>query len=217
MMLMNTSREAGEVNPLLISNIVTGFVVVVLTGLSIWLFSQYTDYKNNSDTKVSQAVDAAKSAQQKTDEAAFIEREKTPYRTYAGPTDLGSVTFEYPKTWSAYNLRSTGELEAYLYPDIVPPVSTAQQFAVRIDVMDKAYDVVIKSYDALVKKGSLRSNPYTTNGFTGIRLDGTFSKDREGSVVIFKVRDKTLVLSSDSSTFKNDFNDIVLKNLKFNP
>ena len=36
MMLMNTSREAGEVNPLLISNIVTGFVVVVLTGLLIY-------------------------------------------------------------------------------------------------------------------------------------------------------------------------------------
>lgn len=214
---MHSSRDAGEVNPLLISNILTGVLVVILTGLTIWFYGQYSDYKNNSDAKVAKAVNAAKTEQQKADEARYIEREKAPYRTYTGPADLGSVSFQYPKTWSAYNLRAVGELEAYLNPDPVPPIANTQPFALRVEVVDKSYDVVVKTYDQLVKKGNLRSNPYTTNGFTGIRLDGTFSKDREGSAVVFKLRDKTLIVSSDSSTFKNDFNDIILKNLKFSP
>ncbi len=213
---MNTSpREAGEVNPLLISNIITGISVVVLTGACIWLFMQYTHYKNDTDAEVSKAVTAAKEAQVKKDEADFFEKEKTPYRTFTGPADLGSVSFQYPKTWSAYTAKTTGALEAYFHPDPVPPVSLAQPFAIRVTVEDKTYDAVIKTYDGLIKKGDLRSNPYTANGFTGIRLDGKFSKDREGSAVVFKIRDKTLTVASDSSTFKNDFDSIILKSIKF--
>ncbi len=214
---MNTSREAGETNPLLISNIITGFVVVLLTGASVWLFSQYTHYKNNSDADVAKAVEIAKTEQAKADEANFLEREKTPYRTFTGPGDLGSISFQYPKTWSSFTAKNVGALEAYLHPDPVPPTAVTQPFAVRITVEDRPYDTVIKTYDGLVKKGDLRTNPYTTNGFSGIRFDGRFTKDREGSAVLFKVRDKTLTVASDSSTFKNDFNDIILKSLKFSP
>lgn len=214
---MKTSHESGAVNPLVISNIITGLMVIVLTGLTIWLFMGYTDYKNNSDQKVSKAVAAAKDAQQKEDEAIFFEREKLPTRTYIGPADLGSVTFQYPKTWSAYADKQQSALEVYLHPDTVPPVSNTQPFAVRVIVEDKGYDAVLKAFDGLVKKGDLRSSPVTIEGFTGVRLDGKFSKDREGSAVLFKVRDKTLTVATDSSTFKNDFDNTILKSLKFNP
>ena len=63
---MKQSREAGEVNPLLITNIISGLLVVILTGLMIWLFMGYNDYKNNADQKVTVAVDKAKKDQQKT-------------------------------------------------------------------------------------------------------------------------------------------------------
>jgi hypothetical protein len=214
---MNTSHESGAVNPLVISNIITGLMVIVLTGLTIWLFMGYSDYKNNSDQKVSAAVESAKEAQQKEDEAIYFEREKLPTRTYIGPADLGSVSFQYPKTWSAYANTQAGSLEVYLHPDTVPPVSNTQPFAVRVTVENKQYDAVIKQYDSIVKKGDLRSNPVTIEGFSGIRLDGKFTKEREGSAVVFKVRDKTLTLATDSSAFKNDFDNTVLKSLKFNP
>lgn len=213
---MNTSRESGAVNPLLISNIITGIMVLVLTGLTVWLYMGYTDYKNNSDQKVSAAVEQAKADQSASDEAKFLEREKLPTRTFTGPADLGSVSFQYPKTWSAYTAKQATSLETYLHPETVPPVATTQPYAVRVLVEDKPYETVIKVYDALVKKGDLRSSPVTIEGYSGIRLDGKFTKDREGSAVIFKIRDKTLTVATDASAFKNDFDNTILKSLKFN-
>lgn len=216
-MLMITSREAGEANPLLISNILTGVLVVALTGLSIWLFMGYTDARNNVTTKVNDAVTRAKTEQQKDDEAKFLEREKLPTRMFQGPSDLGSVSFQYPKTWSVYTAKVSSGLETYLNPDVVPPVTAGQAYALRVLVESRTYDVVIRSYDEAVKKGTLRTSPVTVNGFAGIRVDGKLSATRDGSAVIFKVRDKTLTVATDVSAFKNDFDQTILKSLKFNP
>lgn len=190
---------------------------MVLTGLLIWTYLGFTDYKNNTDAKINAAVEKAKSEQKTIDEKVAMEREKVPTRMYVGPSDLGSVSFQYPKTWSVYVARQTDSLETYFHPEVIPPLSDEQPFALRVRVEDKAYETIIKSYDGLVKKGSLRSNPVTVEGFSGIRLDGEFSKQRNGSTVVFKVRDKTLVISSDASAYKDDFDNTILKSLKFNP
>ncbi len=214
---MKTSPESGAVNPLLISNLLTGLMVLVLTGATIWLFMGYTDYKSNSDQKVATAVATAKKEQQALDEKSFLEKEKLPTRTYTGPADLGSVSFQYPRTWSVYVGRQVAGLEVYLHPDVVPPLSNAQPFAARIVVENRPYETVLRAYDGLVKKGNLRSNPVTVEGFSGIRLDGVFSKEREGSAVVFKVRDKTLTVATDASAYRGDFDNTILKSLKFNP
>ena len=127
--------------------------------------------------------------------------------------------FDYPKTWSVYvaDNGTSGDYEAYLNPVAVPTVSNSQPYATRVVVDDRTYDVVLRSYESAVKKGDLKSAPITINGFTGVRLDGKFSNTRTGSSVIFKVRDKTLILSSDATTFKNDFDNVILKSLDFNP
>ncbi len=214
---MKTSPESGAVNPLLISNLLTGLMVLVLTGATIWLFMGYTDYKSNSDQKVASAVASAKKEQLQIDEKSFLEKEKLPTRTYTGPADLGSVSLQYPRTWSVYVGQQVGALEVYMHPDVVPPISTAQPFATRIIVENRQYETVLRGYDSLVKKGSLTSNPITIEGFSGIRLDGVFSKQREGSVVVFKVRDKTLSVATDASAYRNDYDNTILKSLKFNP
>lgn len=210
-------QQSGAINPLLISNVITGLMVVVLTGVTIWLFTGYTDYKNNSDDKVATAVAAAKKEQSELDEKEYLEREKLPTRTFTGPADLGSVAFQYPRTWSAFTEKNVNALQTYLHPDVVPPIANDQPFALRVLVEDKAYDTVNKSYESRVKKGDLRATPVTVQGFSGLRYDGTFSKEREGSAVVFKVRDKTLTLATDASAYKNDFDTIVLNSLKFNP
>lgn len=214
---MKQSSQAGSVNPLLISNIITAIVVVILAGVSIWSYTNYLDQKNNTQEKISVAVKKAQDAQIKVDEAQFIEREKVPTRRFQGPADLGGVTFEYPKTWSVYMAKSASALEAYLYPEVVPTVASTQAFATRVLVEDKGYDEVIKSYASLVEKGDLRSEAKVVKGFSGIRLDGKFSKTREGSAVIFKVRDKTLTLATDSTNFRADFDNTILQSLQFNP
>jgi hypothetical protein len=213
------NRESGSVNPLLISSILLAILCAALAGFGLWSFGNYQDQKNNTDAKIESAVTTAKADQAKELEDQFIQREKQPYTKFNGPDDLGHVSFDYPKTWSVYIQKNgtNGEYEAYLNPGTVPTVANDQPYATRVVIDDRTYDETLKSYETLVKKGSLKSSPITVNGFTGVRLDGAFSKQREGSSVIFKVRDKTLTISSDATAFRNDFDGVILKSLDFNP
>jgi hypothetical protein len=207
------------INPLVVSNILIGLIALIFAGLGIWALLGYVDYKNNGDEKIATAVDAAKKDQAEADEAKFIEREKLPTREYVGPEDLGRVSFQYPKTWSAYVAKASasGNYEAYFNPAIVPSVSNDQAFAVRVLIQSDTYDEVIKSYESKVKKGDLASSNVTVNGFSGVRLDGKFSETRNGSAVIFKVRDKTLTVATDKQETKTDYDNTILASLKFNP
>lgn len=217
--MKNTSSQVGSANPLLIASILLALLSAVLAGFGFWSYANYLDHKNNTDQKVSAAVTKANAEQAKELEAQFIEREKQPYDKFNGPDDLGSVSFNYPKTWSVYvdKADSDRSYQAYFNPGSVPAVASDQPYAARISIDSKAYETSLKSYESLVKKGELKSSPVTINGFTGIRLDGTFSKQRQGSSVIFKVRDKTLTISSDATAFRADFDNVILKSLDFNP
>lgn len=214
------TRETGAVHPLLISSIILGLLTVVFAGFSIWAYMNYVDNRDNVNAKVEAAVTAAKQEQSKADEKLFIEREKAPYLQFNGPDDLGHVTFSYPKTWSVYvadNGSGGDGFEAYLNPVSVPAISNDQAYAARVEVNNDTYEETLNKYQKTVEKGDLKSSPITVNGFTGIRLDGSFSKSRSGSAVVFKVRDKTLIISTDSENFKNDFDTILVKSLDFNP
>lgn len=216
---MNTSRaQEGSVNPLVISNVLLAVLTIAFGSLMVWAYVNYQDQKNNVDAKVDVAVSAAKKEEADVKEKDFLEREKAPYEQFVGSADLGNVTFNYPKTWSVYQAKVDGSgMEAYLHPGVVPTVAQGQQFATEVKVLDRASDQYIKTFDSLVKKGDLKSSQVVVNGFPGIRLDGKFSEKITGSQVIFKVRDKTLVLATDANTFKNDFDNVILKSLDFNP
>lgn len=205
-------------NPLLIASIILGLAAAGFAGFSAWAYMNYQDQKNNTDQKIEEAVTKSEAAQKAVLEKDFLEREKQPYTKFNGPDDLGHVTFDFPKTWSVYIGETSGNtFQAFLNPGTVPTVSNSQPYATRVVVVDKSYEDTLKSYESLVKKGSLKSAPVTVNGFTGVRLDGEFSKERKGSSVIFKVRDKTLLISTDAESFRGDFDGIILKSLDFNP
>jgi hypothetical protein len=214
------SRETGAVHPLLIASIILGLLTVVFAGFSVWAYTNYVDHRDNVAKKVEAAVTQAKKEQSAADEKLFLEREKEPYVQFAGPDDLGHVTFSYPKTWSMYvanNGAGGNGYEAYLNPLSVPAITKDQAYAIRVEVSNDTYEDTLGGYEKLVQKGELKSSPITVNGFSGIRLDGSFSKTRSGSAVVFKVRDKSLIISTDSDNFKGDFDNIVVKSLDFNP
>ncbi len=205
-------------NPLVISNVLLAVLTIAFGSLMIWAYVNYQDQKNNVDSKVAVAVAAGKKEESDAKEKEFLEREKAPYVKYNGSADLGAVTFDYPKTWSVYQAKIDGSgMEAYLHPGVVPAVVQGQQFATEVKVLDRSSEQYIKSFDTPVKKGDLKSSQIVVNGFPGVRLDGKFSEKITGSQVIFKVRDKTLVLATDATTFRNDFDNIILKSLDFNP
>jgi hypothetical protein len=216
---MKRSSSAGFVPISIILNVVLAVLVLGVGAFAIWAFVNYQDYKDNVDAKVADAVKDAKTAQKKDDDAAFAEQEKLPTRQLVGPDELGSVTLDYPKTWSVY-VGSNGDqqptYEAYLYPGAVPPITGNTPNALRVTVANQSYDQVLQQLDQFVKSGDLKATAVTQNGVTGVRLDGKLSQNTQGSMVVFKVRDKTLKVYTETDTFKNDFDKIVLPSLKFN-
>lgn len=212
------NKQKGFISGAIIGNVVLGIISLVFGSIMIWALVNYNDQKNNVDGKIENAVQLAKSQQKDADQAAFDEKEKNPLKVFIGPNDLGRVTFDYPKTWSVYIANdgsNGGNYEAYLNPEKVPNVNGQNKFALRVSILDQSYDQVLQQYKGLVASGQLQSQAITTNGFTGTRFDGKFSQDIEGSAVVFKIRDKTLVLKTDSTAFKPDFDSIVVKSLKF--
>lgn len=217
--------ERGVVNPLLIATILLAVFLVAAAGAFVWAYSGMVDWQKNGQTKVDSAVADAKEQQQKDDQAKFNEEQKKPNLTYQGPSEMGSVRFDYPKTWSGYTAESSNnDLQVYFYPSMVPKVNPdVTPYALRVSVTNDTYSDVIKSYESLVENGKATANPTVIGakegfaGYSGMRVDGQLSDTINGSVVIFKVRDKTLRMYVDRSDFVNDFNNTILRTLQFQP
>lgn len=214
-----TAYNKGVVDGWMISTI--GLIILVLGSgsLAIWAYMNYNEAKTDIDGKVALAQAEAKKEQAEEDEAKFAEREKEPRREFIGPDEYGRLSFTYPKTWSVYiakDARRGGDYEAYLHPVQVPSLEnqSAQQVALRLQILNRDYNDYLKDYEGLTKDGKLRSSTVSVNGENGIRFDGDFSEDIRGAAVVFKIRDKTAVLRTDADTFKPDF-DALIKTLTF--
>lgn len=185
----------------------------------VWSTLQYIDHRDNVDSKVTTAVAEAVKEQADKDAATFLEKEKEPNRSFVGPDDYGRLSFNYPKTWSVYVDKDAlrgGAYAAYLNPVTVPPVGIAsQQFALRVLIEEKDYDRVVDSYKTKVERGELKSSAVKADDQNGTRLDGMFTKDIQGSAVIFKIRDKTVTMQTDANVFDKDFNALI-KTITFN-
>lgn len=211
-------HENGTVSGWMIATIGLIILTIGVGAAAVWALLGYNDQKTNVDAKISSAVAVAKKTQADSDEVKFTERDKEPNREFVGPDDYGRLIFNYPKTWSVYinkDVTSGGTYEAYLNPVSVPPLSTTQQYALRVTIEQQDYDKVITTYAPLVKKGTLTSSSMSAGGTSSTRLDGSFTKDIRGSAVIFKIRDKTVTVRTDADTFKPDF-DALIKTIKFN-
>lgn len=212
-------KESGFLSGAAVASIFLGVLTLVFGSIMIWALVNYNDQKNNVDSKIAAGIEQGKKEQKEKDQAIFDEKEKDPLKEFIGPQDLGRVNFKYPKTWSVYvdkNGTGNGGYEAYMNPDFVPNIQGQNaKFALRVSIVNQSYDQVLDQYAGLVRQGKLRSSSITTSGFNGNRLDGNFSTTLQGSAVIFKIRDKTLILRTDSPTFQPDFDEKVVKTLTF--
>ena len=220
MIQRRTYRQRGAINTQLIVIIGLLVLTVGLSGLSAWLFTQYSEQKNNVDSKIAVAEAAAKKQQAEDDDKKIKAIEEEPNREFAGPEDYGRLSFQYPKNWSVYiaddAAAGTGQFTAYLHPVIVPPIdSKSTRLALKVTIETVAYDKALDKYKSLIQKGELKSSPITVGEHEGTRLDGNFSKDIRGSAVLFRVRDKTITITSEAETFK-DYFDTIIQTINFN-
>lgn len=215
--------HSGRVN--LIVLVVFSILLLATIIFGIWAYSSMLDYKNNSDKKASQAVKVAEQKLSSQKDNEFAEKEKKPYKTYKGPETYGSITFEYPKTWSGYvNQIASGSSQAvdgYFYPDIVPGLATGSSYALRLQVVNQTYAVALSQFDAKVKTGKIAAKAFRAKNVPdtlGAQVDGEiFSNITKGSLVALPLRDKTILLWTESDRFSNDFSSIILPSLTFIP
>ena len=207
-----------------IAIIALSLVSVTFIGLFIWMFVQYENAHTDVEGQIADAVVKAVDENTTKLEDLFTEREKYPFKTFAGPADYGELTFEYPKTWSVYvakDASSGGDFEAYFNPVEVNEVSDDTINSLRLIIKTEAFDEVAADYqkelegsDATLKLESVtigKGVDITANRYTGI-IPGT---ELNGFIVIFKIRDKTVIMQTDSVLFQNDY-DTLLSTVRFN-
>lgn len=219
---MNRMRryEFGAAIGVTIAFVALGILVVAFGAFSVWAYVNYLDQKNNVDTKISDEVAKAKLEVATKDEQTFAQREKQPMRQFSGPDDYGHLTFDYPKTWSAYQASDVSQgggvtYQAYLNPGMVPPVTPTQKFALRITIEQKTYDQSLAALQNQIKKGDLKTSVYSDGVHTGTMVTGNLTKDMVSTAILLKMRDRTLMLRTDGDVFKDDFSAL-LKTVKFN-
>lgn len=222
---MTTKDQSGSVASF-VAIFILSLVLAGALAFGFWAYHGRQDYKNNSDQKSAVAVEAAKKVQADELQKAFADQEKQPFKIYKGPTTYGTVSFNYPRTWSAYDDQTNASepLNGYFYPDIVPGIQSKTAYALRLELVNTDYSSTIKQHDTQVKDGTVKVSAYVppkmvgmSNVQPGTRLDGALDQNTTGSMVVIKVRDKTLKIYTQSNDFLKDFNDSVLSSLTFAP
>jgi hypothetical protein len=209
-------NRSGILNPLIIPVILLVIGFVTASVLAAKYYGDYTTQRKNNQPLIDAAVEEAKAKQKTELTEDFIQREKEPNKSYTSPAELGSVRLQFPKTWSSYVVQGKGsDIDYFGHPNYVP--AEGVNYALRMSIVKKAFSTEVKGYDGKVKKGELKATSVRVSGVTGTRLDGLFEKEKEGSMVVFPLRDKTLRVWTESKDYRSDFDNIVLKNLSFSP
>lgn len=216
-------NQRGSINVLLIPLILVTILALGASGFGLWAFSDRQVYKNDTDKIVATQVEIAKKEVATTKDNEFAEREKQPLKTYQGPSSFGSLIIKYPKTWSGFvndDGKSGSPIDGYFHPTTVPGFASGTAYALRAQVLEKSFSDVVRSYDSKVKNGKMRSSAYSNKnipGIVGVRVEGEVSSKQQAIIILMPLRDKTVLLMTQSDQFYKDFEDNILPNFSFTP
>jgi hypothetical protein len=209
---------------LAISLILTILLLIGAVVFGGWAYGKMQDYKNNVDAKVSLAVNTAKQQESAAKDAEFAQVQKQPLKSYNGPQAYGSVTIQYPKSWSAYVKDDGNEspyVDGYFYPNVVPNVQNqSNAFALRVQVVQQSYSSVLNEVQSFVQQGATTVVPYKAAkvpSVIGVRIDGKISNQKNGSMVVLPLRNMTLKIWTEAPSFQVDFTNNILPNFTFAP
>jgi hypothetical protein len=226
---MSYNSGGGSGRSSLLTTVVLIVLLIAALAFGGWAFSKMQDYKNNSDKKVAAAVAMAVVSAQKDQKAKDEEAAKSPNKVFQSSPTFGSITFNYPKTWSAYvdTSNDSEPINGYFYPDQVPGTQGTAAYALRVELVSTDYSQLLQQYSSQITEGTVTASAYIPPKMQGVPnvVAGTYVKGQinqqdqtqRGSLVIIKVRDKTLQIYSESSQFSSDFNNTVLASLTFVP
>lgn len=209
--------------------IILFLLLIISLVFGIWAYGQMNDYKTKSDAKAAAAVAAAKKTQEAAIRQQYDDAAKSPYKTFQGSATYGTVTFNYPKTWSAYITSDASNLiNDYFYPGEVPSIDSGADFPLHVELLTTDYAQAVQTFSSQVTDGSVTATAYVppkmkgvANTQPGTRFDGAIAQtdtgSKQGTVIVLKVRDKTLQITSLSAAGVKDLDNIVLPSLTFIP
>ncbi len=200
-----------------------GVFVLVLGVLFAMKLKDYNELSSDIDGKIALATAEAVDENTNKLEKEFAEREKSPLRSFTGPEDYGSLSFDYPKTWGIYvesDASKGNNYVAYFNPIQVDPLSDKSSiYALRLTITNTSFEKMTETYQKyLTAKGAnLTVDPITINGTVANRYTGNIpgTEDFRGYIVLIKIRDKCAILQTDSYLFEADYNKL-LESIEFN-
>lgn len=224
-MATHEHNQYGAVQTTVIVAVLMSVLFVFSLVFAFVMLAAKQDLSSNMDKKVAQEVATQTKKIEAEQEAIYAEKEKSPTKTYTGPSTLGSVSFNYPKTYSAYVIEASSTnggtpIDAFFHPNIVPKEDKSVQFALRFEVISTAYDQIVKQYDANLKTGKITTKAFRAAAVPdvlGVRFDGEVVTGKQGSVLVLPLRDKTLRIWTESKDFVADFDKYVVPSLSFVP
>lgn len=221
--MTKTNQQGAVQTSVLVAGLMTVlFVVSLIFALTMFMAKQ--DLSTKMDRKVAAQVAVETKAIEAKKDAELAEKEKSPTKTYVGPSTIGSVSFAYPKTYSAYvaeSAASTGtQLSGYFHPNVVPKDDRSVSYGLRAEVSTSSYDSAVRSFDTPQKSGKVTVKPFRAAlvpSTLGVRIDGEIINGKQGVMILLPVRDKTLKIWTESKDFVNDFNTFVVPSISFVP
>lgn len=217
-------NQNGSINILLIPFILAIVFLLAAVGAGAWAYSGRQDYKYNVDQKIASAVEIAKQQESTQKDNQFAEAEKKPLKTYSGPQASGSLVIKYPKTWSSYvddSSAGSTPVDGFFYPGTVPSITaTSSTFALRVQVLPQAYSDILNNLKSAQLQGKITVDAYklpNVPSVIGVMVNGQILPDKDVSMVILPLRDKTIEISTQGDQFRSDFTTNILPNLTFSP
>lgn len=220
---INFNPEPKKNKTLIETLVLIGVCLIAAVAIifAVYFFIQYNDLKRDFESQKNEAVMNAVKQTQDEDNAAFKEQEKLPYYSFTGPSDYGTISFNYPKTWNMFiedDGSKGGQYSVYFAPkQIYAPSNQDARYALRFKILNQQITNVQQTYDSMAKAGTLSSRVFTADNskLTGMRYEGELQQNMRGIVIIAKVNDKTVLLQMDAEAYRKDFEEVV-KSLKRN-
>jgi len=218
--LMNKLNQRGMMNSMVIPVIGLSIVALALLGMVIYLGAQLDEAENGRDEFAATAVKEARSDIESDLQAKFTEKEKEPFTDFETDTVLGGINLKYPKTWSVSMLQDTNDdpqIDAYFHPEVIRiDNEDTRSYAMRLQLVVDPYSEVLEDFSSDIEDGLIKTKAVTFNGIEGVRLDGQLDEVDRGAMIILPLRDKTIMVWTESRDFLSDF-EKVMTSFSFNP
>ncbi len=198
-------------------------VIVALAVFSYTTYLSRQDYKNNVDSKIAAAVAVAKNQQGQVDATNYANQAKYPLANYTGPSDYGSISVNYPKTWSAYVDTTSNNylVDGYFNPNYVPSInSQTMPFSLRVQIINQPYSTTMNNFSSLQQNGLIKVSAYSlpkVPQVVGVMITGQIVNNLSGTMVVLPLRNETLEIWTIGQNYISDFNNIILPDFSFSP